>query len=105
MHLSIELGTASLPGCRQVEHLRDVQVPSFLLWTLSFLLFQQNNGDLTCDLRLNLSESTYLLSLDAPETVPFHTFDDSGSGLELLSTQLDSHIRMRDQVVIPTGIG
>src|SRR5579884_189082 len=67
--------------------------------------FQQNSGNLACDLRGKLSKSRYLLYLDPPEAIPLLTVDDDGSGLELLSANLDNHIGMCDQVVIPTWIG
>ena len=80
--------------------------PSFLCCALALLVaFQQHNGDLACDLRLKLSETRELLYLDAPEAVPLRTIDDGGSGLELLRAELDRYIRMREQVVIPIGIG
>lgn len=79
---------------------------SFLCCALSLLFaFQQNNGDLACDLRGKLSKSGYLLYLDVPESFPLRAIDNDGSGLELLRAKLDNHIRVCDQVVIPGGIG
>ena len=81
------------------------QLPAIKCALSLLFAFQQNNGDLACDLRLKRSQRRDLLYLDAPEAVPLRAVDDGGSGLELLCTELDRHIRMRDQVVIPTGIG